>query len=254
MAASTAAAGDSAWGFPYADPSAADAAVEAEMLECDDRAARNSALTTWVRLASQPTEQLMTASKAHWPWCFVTVPTLPTSVEEFIALRSGYGDSSPETAAVLFLVAMAVFTRDQSVGKQCFVVAVHPRHLADVRSERDRAGSFKNKCLSNGMAWMQVTKRLAQTPYIAWSRFVGATQGNRYDLDALPKLQAMVKDSHVSMTTGTDNAKRAVYVHGRMAAAISLHRNTRGVWKVFDFNAFHSAPMAPAVLDDEDDI
>ena len=124
----------SAWGIPFAGASSADAAIATEALTFDPRSAGNSKHMVWIRLESQPVTQLMPASKAHLPHCVVTIPTpLPSSMNEFLALRTSLGNS-PEAAVALFQVAMVIYgSIDTELGARCFVCCADVKQHLQVR-------------------------------------------------------------------------------------------------------------------------
>ena len=123
----------SAWGIPFAGASSADAAIATEALTFDPRSAGNSKHMVWIRLESQPVTQLMPASKAHLPHCVVTIPTIPRSIDEFLALRTTLGNS-PEAAVALFQVAMVIYgSIDTELGARCFVCCADVQQHLQVR-------------------------------------------------------------------------------------------------------------------------
>eukprot|EP01047_Picozoa_sp_COSAG01_P063698 COSAG01_NODE_8302_length_2838_cov_17.727273_3_plen_209_part_00 len=83
---------------------------QAMALEFDSRSNRNSNLLRWVHgacggewdpdLVGQTTHQEGKGSKKHLPWSFVTIPTIPSTVEQFLLLREQLGPTAgPESAA-----------------------------------------------------------------------------------------------------------------------------------------------------------
>ena len=273
----------SLWGVDYVDPARAGSAAAAEMLACDPRSISNTRYAAWMRLPSQPTTQPMVGSKAHLPFCFFTIPRpLPKTVDEFLALRASFGTSTPESATALFQVAMVVYTRDTEVGARCFVICADAKHLmtplpsrcgedGQPKSKHDFRRSFKNKIMKYDFPWQGLEKRLRKAPYIATSRFVGATADAAYDIDTLPVLQLMIADRFAGDPRKGDQSiarrsihycksgKRDAFVrpgtapHGDGALFV-LKQNTRGVWKVYQWDAAHMMPSPPTVADDGDDI
>ena len=72
----------------------------------------------------------------------------------------------------------------------------------------------------------------------------------------LPKLQLQIADRFAGDPKAGNQkvACRVVHVHERQPSILKLSQNTRGVWKVSDFNACHQIPLPPVVRDDGDDI
>ncbi len=237
-----------------------DPEAEKKALEKDPRSNRNSKFLTWVHgaswdpdLADQPKTQVSPASKKHLPWAFIRVPKIPTSVDEFVALRDVYGkDAGPETAAALFVVAMVVFTRDENVGKQCFVVVSDKSWLRDARNP-STPGVYKGKRVW-GTVIEGLMRRLKQYPFIATSLFFGTTRDDGYDLSKLDRLLIKVKDCNAAETKGDNCNRHAWCPAAKMPRGMTLHRNTAGVWKVKNAAGMVTAPPFPKVTDDGDDI
>ena len=116
-----------------------------------------------------------------------------------------------------------------------------------------QVGSYKGKRVF-GQQFDDIKKRLKQYPYIATSLFFGSNQDNGYDTSALPSLMVKVRDCNAAETKG-DTCNRHVWQGGAdMPRGMQLHRNSKGIWKVKNCAGMVTAPPAPAVVDDGDDI
>ena len=229
-------------------------------LQKDSRSSKNGTLLKWVHHAKwdeqtlkQPKKQMMAGSKAHLPWAYVTIPKIPTSVQEFLKLRDDLGNG-PEAATALYGVSMLVFTRNENLGRQCMVISMDKSCL-EKAANASRPDAYKGFILKKTDRLMTMfLDRLQKYPDIANCLLFNSTRANRYDpsSDGM-KLMYKIRDCSVQETKG-DLCNRAIWKqYAKLPAGFQLHRNTRGVWKVKKCNPLCAPPAPPKIVEDDGD-
>ena len=232
---------------------------EQQALKKDNRSNKNSKLLTWVHHAKwdeqtvkQPKKQMMAGSKAHLPWAYVTIPKIPSTMQEFLKLRDDLGPG-PEAAVALYAVTMLVFVQNENLGRQMMVVSMDKTCLQKA-ANASQPDAYKGWILKKTDRLMTMfLDRLKKYPDIARCLLFNATKSNRYDPSSEGmKLMYKIRDCSVHETKG-DVCNRAIWKqYAKLPAGFQLHRNTRGVWKVKKCNPL-CAPPAPPKLPVEDD-
>ena len=198
-------------------------------------------------------------SKKHLPWDTVTIPHIPTSIEQFVQIRDALA-GTPSGAFGCMLLAMHLYTVDATLGTQCLIVAMHKKVLRSTKNlqARQAAKMVTYKGMRPfGQCWDDLRKRLARYPYIPRAFFDGCTPQNGYALPP-PPLTLSVKDCAAMASTG-GRATRHAKSNGAMSTppvprGMILEQNTRGVWKVSNWESILAPCRAPPVLDDGDDL
>ena len=97
----------------------------------------------------------------------LSIEKIPTTVEEFQALQAELG-TSPEGCVMLQLVAMEMYRRDKSVGRECLALNNTETNLSSVTRRLDELFRENDSYAR---------------PYIVSAMFKGATPANGYNPD-----------------------------------------------------------------------
>ncbi len=171
----------------------------------------------------------------------VTVPAIPGSMEELVALRDKIA-TTPEGGAVTFLVAMIMYGEDKELGAQAFTLTL------------DRDG------LSNGTVykgfqpkrtWYEYFYQIDKFPYLGKIYVKGTKDTEAYALSAGPPAFT------VTEVRQDRNGMMKVFVattSGNMPRPILMAKNDKGLWKVKEASSMFVGPikLAPEkkVVDD----
>ncbi len=168
---------------------------------------------------------------------------IPQTLEAFLNLRDKLA-YTPEGGATVFVIAMLVFTRNESLGKQCFTIALDNSQLMK------NTGGYKGYSPTDGFKYYY--SRLRDYPYIPFSYIQGTSPEQAY---ALPQSSfvcqystnpfAQPDENTVKLqisSTGTDSPR-----------PITVVKNNRGVWKVKDFVSLFGT-VSPPQKDRDDDL
>lgn len=176
----------------------------------------------------------------HW----VQVGGIPTSVEDFVAVRDEVA-GTPEGGAVMMVVALLVYTEDEAVGRQCLTVAVDRKRL------QEGAKGYKGWQL-HARDLQMIRLQLGGRSYMPRSYVEGAVPENGYGLPEPPYRFRFVPDPR-SGERGTDAHKVFIVSSGADSARpVTLHRNPRGIWKAYEWSSLVMGVRPPAAdADDE---
>jgi hypothetical protein len=169
------------------------------------------------------------------------IPALPTTVDEFVALRNDMA-TTPFGGAVVYVVALVLYSNDPELGLQCLTVAVDA-------SELTSGDIFKGKAPTKRRL-RELKDRIAARPYLARSYFKGTTPENRYEIPSGP-LSIQIRHQDRDVFT-EDSAK--VFVHSSGADSprpITLKKNNRGVWKAGTYGSLDVGIRKPIEIIDD---
>lgn len=200
------------------------------------------------------------SSKKLLPWKTITINFVPVTVEHFIQIRNSLS-TTPSGAFAVMLLAMHLYTVDTTLGTKCLIIAMHRSILRSTKNLQPRQSArlvtFKGM-RPFGQHWDDLKKRLARYPYIPRSFFVGCKPENSYALPHAP-LVVRVKDCAAMAQANSNNATCHAMSNGAMSnppipRGMILGRNTRGIWKVSNWESILAPCRAPPVTDDGDDL
>jgi hypothetical protein len=167
---------------------------------------------------------------------------IPTSVEDFVALRDEVA-GTPEGGAAMMVAALLVYTEDEEVGRQCLTVAVDRQRL------QEGAKGYKGWQL-RARDLQMIRLQLGGRSYMPRSYVEGAVPENGYTLPEPPYRFRFVPDprgdergadAHI-VSSGADSAR-----------PVTLHRNPRGIWKAYEWSSLLMGVRPPAG-DEEDEL
>ena len=108
----------------------------------------------------------------------VQIDQLPSSVEDFVALRDQVS-MTPQGGAAMMVVALLAYASDEKVGRQCLTIAVDRGRLVE--------GSDGYKGWQLGSRDLRLIRdQLADRVYLPRSYIEGATPENGYQLPEPP--------------------------------------------------------------------
>jgi len=176
----------------------------------------------------------------------VTVPKVPATIEEFLALRDKLA-TSPDGGAAIYIVAANMYAQDPVLGLQAITIATDMKWL-----EADKSG----KGFKGYIPWRAEQQRLKER-YLGGREYVprcfvqGTTPDNGYTFPAGAlkiKLKEQV-DSAVDATT----FKLFIYCTGADSPRpITLKKNDKGLWKAYEWSSLQLGPRPPVVKKSDD--
>lgn len=172
----------------------------------------------------------------------VEVPGIPTTVEEFVALRDGLA-TTPHGGAAVFVVALVAYSQDEALGRACLTIAVDGSLLSDGDQ------GYKGKQLSI-VDMRNMKERLGGKPYVARSYIQGTSAAEAY---ALPPAPLTIRIKEQPHDISPERAK--VFVHSTAADSprpIALVPNNRGIWKAREWSSLQVGGRPPVVVVDDD--
>ncbi len=174
----------------------------------------------------------------------VRVGALPSSVEEFVALRDELAQT-PEGGAAMMVVALLAYAKEEDVGAQCLAATVDHKRLQE-GSKGYRGWQLRLRDLQ--MIDLQVGGR----SYMPRSYIQGAVPENSYMLPEPPYELRFVPSPHGG-DRDADVFKVFIVSSGADSPRpVTLHRSRRGIWKAYEWSSLLSGMRAPLEEAQED--
>ena len=165
---------------------------------------------------------------------------LPTSVDEYLALREKIG-TSPTGGAALFLYALMVQEKNAALGDKLVVLALYE----DLLTKTGGDGTYKGYVWDRGPGYH--IDRIKARPHIPRSFAVGATAANHYAMDPARVGLLFRAQSRYVPDPATGEAKVFACTSGAATCRpITLRRNDKGYWKVKEFSTISVDIQPPA--------
>ncbi|HEQ71961.1 MAG TPA: hypothetical protein ENN69_05690 [Spirochaetia bacterium] len=171
----------------------------------------------------------------------VEVTALPSTIDEFIALRDTLA-VKPEGGAVMMVIAMLLYAENRELGLQAFTVALDQSTLS--------AGNvYKGYQPKRG--WYDSFAQIDKYPFLGKIYVQGTRSGDGYRLPALPyrftftEIRKLSEDSYKVFITSTGN---------NWPRPVTLVKNNRGIWKVKEGSSLFVGPteLPPEEKPDDD--
>ena len=174
----------------------------------------------------------------------VLVQEIPTSVEEFVALRDQIA-VVPQGGAAMMVVALHLYTQDESLGLECLTVAVDRARLVE------GPGGYKGWQLGK-RDLSRIKMQLSAQPYLPRAYFRSSAPENGYQLAEPPHVLSF-SDNPYSGDRASGVYKVFVECSGAPSARpVTVKRNNRGIWKADSWSSLITGVRAPVqvVADD----
>ena len=158
----------------------------------------------------------------------ITIDKIPTSSEEFVALRDKIA-TTPEGGAVLFAVAMIAYGHKKETGLEFFTIAVDKSRL--ITGNTYKGFSINNSDLS--LLTMQLDKNLQ----LGNSYVLTTSAEAEYKLPAAP-FKFEITENAYSGDRATGKFKVFVKSSGAdTPRPITLAVNDKGIWKAHEWSS-----------------
>lgn len=174
----------------------------------------------------------------------IEIPSIPTSVEGFLALRDELA-TTPHGGAAALVAALLVYAEDAELGEACMTLAVDRERLTSgVRGHK--GWQLPNATLQRLRAQFQGREYLPRS-YIA-----GATPENAYHIGAPPFAITCTMGPY----SGDPNSGTCkVFVASSGAASprpVTLEVNDRGIWKASEWSSLIVGVQPPTAPEGDD--
>lgn len=170
---------------------------------------------------------------------------VPTSAEEFLALRNNLA-KTPEGGAACFVAALLAFSKSKDVGMQCLTLGIDRGSViqGDVYKGYAPSGSvmYHINRISGYDMW----------PYLGYAYIKGALAKNNYQVS--PPLTIVSYRQKNSGTDASGQVKVFVRNDGFRPRPITLKRNDKGIWKAYEFSSLLLNVNPPAYRAPKDDL
>lgn len=171
----------------------------------------------------------------------VTFNKVPTTTEEFVALRNKVA-VTPEGGCAIFVMAMIIYQNDIELGKKCFVIAVD-------RNELKEGNVYKGFDL---VSWMSIKSGMENYPGIATSYVEGSKAEEGYAV-SLPYVIKFGARNAYSGTDASGTVRTFVISSGADSPRpITMIRNNKGLWKASKFSSLFTGVKKGRVIVDDD--
>lgn len=174
----------------------------------------------------------------------LNVESLPTSIEDFVALRDQLAQS-PQGGAAIFATALLIYAENEDLGRQVLTIAVDRGRL------REGASGYKGWELQP-QELRRLDERVRARPHLARSYVQGTSPERGYQLPEGP-LSFEVSDNPHSGDLAAGRYKVFVASSGADSPRpVTLLRNNRGYWKATEWSSLTSGVRPPAEALDDD--
>ncbi len=161
----------------------------------------------------------------------VLLESIPTTVEQFVALRDRIG-STPEGGATLFVIALMRYAEDQRAGLPMLVsILVNDNTLM---SPAGHGKGYRGFDLSGGTRFL--IDRVITSPWIPRSYIQGTAAENQYQLSE--GVSSVAFETTLFDKIKTDEVRVYVKCTGAdTPRPLRLKRNASGLWKVAELSS-----------------
>ena len=172
-----------------------------------------------------------------------TLPSMPSTFEEFKALRAVHS-KTPGGAAALFVAAMILYGKNNDDGIKAFTLVLDRYYIWKSGRGVNVRGYSPNRSV---MGYINMLKR---KPYLGRVYIAGTNYKNAYKLGSAPyKIE-------ISRVAKKGAGKVMLYIRttsGNMPRPIGFKRNNRGVWKAYQVSSLFIgvSKLPPRNTDDD---
>jgi hypothetical protein len=174
----------------------------------------------------------------------VSIQAMPTTIDEFVALRNTLA-GTPQGGAAMMVVALYAYVQDEALGHQCLAVAVDHSRL------EEGSNGYKGWQLRTPER-RRVHQQIAGRAYIVHSYIQGTSPASGYQLPSPPYvLEFSTNPYSGDLESGTYK----VFVASSGADSprpVTLKHDARGIWKAYEWSSLLVGVAAPAGQDAPD--
>jgi len=174
----------------------------------------------------------------------VEIEHLPQSIEEFVTLRDRIADT-PQGGAVVMIIALLLYAKDQELGEQALTVAVDRERLQQA-ADGYRGWQLRKRSLQ------LIQRQILDSPHIPRSYFLGTSPESNYQL---PEPPLRIECRSGAYSGDVDSTAYRVFVTSSGAPSarpVTLHRNQRGFWKAYEWSSLLLGVRPPAEHEPDD--
>lgn len=164
---------------------------------------------------------------------------VPSTIEEFLTFRNRVAQS-PEGGAVVFAMALMMYTNNKEVGLKALTIALDRTQL----SEGDIYKGFQPQNSIN----YHLTN-LLRKPYIARSYVLETSPQNGYKLPS--KLSFKLTRNPYSEQSNGDVKVFIKCTGASTPRPIALRKNNKGIWKAVNYSSLFVGTQPPASMVDD---
>ena len=173
----------------------------------------------------------------------VDLDYIPQSLSEFIALRDELA-KTPQGGATMFILAMEAFAQKRPHGEKALVVTIDKSKLV-------QGSTYKGYSL--GYDYRNYMKsNLRRFPYIPYSYFAGTSPDKGYKIGGPPWQIYFEPADTPDELKKREMVSLYVLCSGANKRKVTLKRNSRGLWKVYDFAQLYQGVETPVEVADDD--
>lgn len=160
-----------------------------------------------------------------------SIAKVPTTIEDFVELRNQLA-STPEGGAATFVVAMMMYTENETLGMQAFTVVLDQNNLVEGGTKSVYMG------YSPSLGVQQDIRNYygKHKDHLANSYIVGTSHTDNYKLSSAPYKMAFTRNRYTEQTDGS----MRIFIKCNGADTprpITLKKNNRGIWKVTNYSS-----------------
>ncbi len=175
----------------------------------------------------------------------VPIPSLPTSIDEFLDLRDRVA-TSPEGGATMMVVSLLTFAEEEELGKACLACAVGSSRLVE------GSQGYKGQQLTNASLGRIRTQILGRE-HLPRSYVSGAEPENGYELGSPPYGVECLRNPH-SGDPASGRCKVFVVSSGADSPRpVTVAVNDRGIWKAIEWSSL-LVGVRPPMRDTRDEL
>jgi hypothetical protein len=160
-----------------------------------------------------------------------SIAKIPTTIEDFVELRNQLA-STPEGGATTFVVAMMMYTENETLGMQAFTVVLDQNNLVEGGAKSVYMGFSPSPRVQHDIRNYYGKYK----DHLANSYIVGTSHTDNYKLSSAPYKMEFTRNRYTEQTDGS----MRIFIKCNGADSprpITLKKNNRGIWKVTNYSS-----------------
>jgi len=173
----------------------------------------------------------------------ISFDKIPDNVEDFLKIRDNLADT-PQGGATVFVVALTVYSRNQSLGEDFLTIALDTSRL-----RRVTPGGYDG--WEPSPDFITSARLLLTHPWTTRSYIEGTSPLNGYKIPDRNPLSCYFDPLRTQMT---DSITANVYIHSsgdNSSRLIVMRKNNRGIWKALNPNGLFIQTRHPVYTADD---